>query len=692
VNASIVRKPLPISLFVCAVLPLPAQTQFRVVRPMPAVTAVYVDAARPGGSIPAALFGAFLEPIGNSINGGLSAQLLVNPSLESGLWDPANQQRLLADEPALAHLDFIRGLPLPWLPWDSKAGNRYETHAGSAANSYQSVELLGTPGHSVGLMQRIYLPAREPRRYIATAFAKSLSGNTRLTFAIRRSDGTPLAHSAVAVTSPEWTRLTTILDLDPSTVTPLQKVEFGLYLEGNARVEVDEITLTPSDAIDGFDPDVLALARHMGMTELRFGGNYSSLYHWRDGVGDPDKRLSLLNVAWGIPEYNDFGTDEFLTLCRDLHVTPQINLNMGSGTAEEAAAWAAYIRSRYRGPVIWELGNELWGPWQLGAPAVEEVAALTLAYSKAVHSDSTGDRIIATGGTPTAFTDWNAAEFSLPVGTFDDLSLHFVETNGRDSVWKPKDIASTYMVYAESFHVGAALAALAHDLGTTQHSGRVHFAMTEWLFNSMSEGEGNFTNDFPAWNNLGGAVAAGGFLNTLLRHTDQVDLADMTGMIEFAGIAKRRGRVYAQPAFYAFEMYSAAKEQMVLPVRTDTGSYAITDPHYLFANSGEVPFVDAVATQSRDGSQVTVFLVNRSLQETALQLDMGGWTGQRLHITQLSGNGTFDQNTAEQPEQIVPRESSLPTGTALTLPGQSVTRIDLQREAATHSSAHIQSP
>jgi alpha-N-arabinofuranosidase len=458
------------------------------------------------------------------------------------------------------------------LPWDANAGNRYETHVGNAANSYQSIELLGEPGAAVGLMQRLYLPVHRTRRYTANVYARRLAGSGELTFALRNQSGRELAHANTSVERGTWTKLSASLELPKDSLPPREKVDFGVYTVGTGRIEIDQLTLTPADAVDGFDPDVLALAKQMGMTELRFGGNFSSFYHWREGIGNPSARKTVINVGWGIPEYNNFGTDEFLQLCRDLNVIPQININMGSGTVKEAADWVRYIRKRYQGPVIWELGNELWGPWQVGPPTIQQLPARTLAFSKAVRAASPEDEIIATGGTPTGFADWNAAELGLPRGTFDDLSLHFVETSGRDERWKPRTIASTYMVYAKSYHVGESFGTLQQQVDSSAHRNHVHFAMTEWLFNSMAEGEGNFTSDFPAWNNLGGAVAAAGFLNTLLRHTAEIRIADMTGMIEFAGIAKHREVVYAQPAFYVFQMYSGIKGQQFLQIQTDRTS------------------------------------------------------------------------------------------------------------------------
>ena len=50
-------------------------------------TVVRVDAANTLHKIPRSIFGTFLEPIGNSIYGGLWAQILQNPSLEANLWE-----------------------------------------------------------------------------------------------------------------------------------------------------------------------------------------------------------------------------------------------------------------------------------------------------------------------------------------------------------------------------------------------------------------------------------------------------------------------------------------------------------------------------------------------------------------------------------------------------------------------------
>jgi alpha-N-arabinofuranosidase len=648
-------------------------------RPSPSVVSIQVDATSGKASVPAELFGGFLEPIGNSINNGLSAQILVNPSLERGLWNDVNLRTIYQDEPELLHLEYVRAMPVPWMPWDKKAGNRYEVHAGQAANSYLSVELLGTPDAPTGLMERIYLPVHRTRSYRISTYARRIAGKGELTFAFRLLSGEQIATAAVQTDSSEWKKYVAELVVPEGTIKPLEKVEFGVYVKDDSRVEIDQLSLLPSDARNGLDPDAVKFAKAMGMTELRLGGNFSSYYHWRDGIGDPDKRLAMINIAWGIPEYNNFGTDEFLALCRELNVVPQIDINMGSGTPDEASKWVHYIRQHYKGRVLWEIGNELWGQWQVGPPTLAQLPERTLAFSKAVRSAEPGAEIISTGETPQKFEKWHAALLTLPPKSFDNISIHFVETSGRDKTWLPLADDSAYMVYAKSYHVGETFSRMQEQVNTTSHRDSVHFAMTEWLFNSMGQGQSEFTNDYPAWINQGGAVAAAGFFNTLLQHSDVVKIADMTGMMEFAGILKRRERVYVQPAYYVFQMYAAVKGEALLPVTTDSGAYRVIEKDYAFAGYGDVPYVDVVGTISKDTNRVTLFVVNRSKQRTEIKLAIKGFSPRSVERDEISARDRYERNTEQEPDHIHPVSSNLSPGEHLSLPGESVARITLSR-------------
>jgi alpha-N-arabinofuranosidase len=131
-------------------------------KPMPKVVEVRVDPTGNLGTVPPRLFGTFIEPIDNSIDNGVIAEILVNGSLEAGLWNHAMLEQIFRDQPELIESSNSTGIPIPWQPLNRAAGNRYELHVGDAANSWQSLEIMGTPGDLTGIRQRVYLPVATP--------------------------------------------------------------------------------------------------------------------------------------------------------------------------------------------------------------------------------------------------------------------------------------------------------------------------------------------------------------------------------------------------------------------------------------------------------------------------------------------------------------------------------------------------
>jgi alpha-N-arabinofuranosidase len=182
------------------------------------------------------------------------------------------------------------------------------------------------------------------------------------------------------------------------------------------------------------------MAKEMHTPLVRFGGNFTSGYHWKDGIGPEEKRVSMLNIAWGIPEYNTLGTDEFLNFCKLIGAEPQVAVNLGSGTPEEAAAWVKYVDGKFNGDaggLHWELGNELWGTWNLGWPTLEQLPGRTHAVSDAIRKVDPKALLIATGQDPDVYEKWNAAQLTNPAGTFDYLSTHFVVTTDATLMHNP---------------------------------------------------------------------------------------------------------------------------------------------------------------------------------------------------------------------------------------------------------------
>jgi alpha-N-arabinofuranosidase len=152
---------------------------------------------------------------------------------------------------------------------------------------------------------------------------------------------------------------------------------------GTGSFHIGTVSLMPADNVDGFRPDTIALLRQLHAGFWRFpGGNFTADFDWYDSVGDRDRRPPVFDHAWNVVQSNDVGLDEFMTLCRLLRTQPYITVNAGFGDAHSAAQEVEYmngstatrlgaLRARNGHPApyhvkFWNIGNEPYGPWELG--------------------------------------------------------------------------------------------------------------------------------------------------------------------------------------------------------------------------------------------------------------------------------------------------------------------------------------
>lgn len=637
---------------VAAILPATAQiTDTGTVSSAP----IQIHITRPATpkTIPSTVFGSFLEPIGHSTYGGLWADALENPSFENGLWSAGNIANMLRARPELQRASQL-GIPLPWEPLQQAQGARYLPIWGDAANSSRSLLIMSLPDKEVGIRQMVYLPVQRELTYTGSVWLKHNQGPAKVSVSLRvhGQEDRILATQDIDAAATEWTKYTFQLALKPGQVAPLEPVDFVIALNDGARVLVDEASLMSADNIDGMDPDVIAMARDLHSPLIRFGGNFTSAYDWKDGIGPADKRVSKLNLSWGIPEYNTFGSDEFLDFCKLINAQPQIALNLGTDTPQKAAEWVQYINQHWgdhKGGLLWELGNELWGDFQVGYPTIGRVAEITRNVSEAVRHVDPTSRLIATGADEDHFHDWNAAQLTNPPGTFDYLSTHFVVTDDTQMRNASADFR-TMASLALPIGLEKQMHAIHDQIQQSPHRDHVNTAFTEWLMISNSRTGANFTN-------LGGALFAGGFLNMILRNSDIVPISDMTGIMEFGGIWRKRGQVYGAPAYWVLREYANARPETLLNVESNAPAYSVSHGVNRLSEISNVPYLDVVAAESAKGKSLVLLCVNRHLtQPLTASFDLAslGVKGQSARITTLTGENILAENDEENPNQVKP--------------------------------------
>src|SRR6202050_5558113 len=168
------------------------------------------------------------------------------------------------------------------------------------------------------------------------------------------------------------------------TIGSLDRNLFGSFLEHLGRA-INEGIYDPGSALsdaNGFRKDVMEEVRNLGVPIIRYpGGNFVSGYDWLNGVGPKKERPRMLDKAWNTVDTNEFGTNEFMAWSKKLGSPPLMGLNLGTGTAEKAAALVEYCNiekgtkwsdlRRSHGVdqphkvEHWCLGNEMDGPWQI---------------------------------------------------------------------------------------------------------------------------------------------------------------------------------------------------------------------------------------------------------------------------------------------------------------------------------------
>ena len=631
-------------------------------------------------SVPRSIFGTFLEPIGNSTYNGLWAELLRNPSFEDSLWDVKHVAEMVKDDPELSRASEM-ALPLPWEPLRYAQGSRYAPQWNDAANSYRSLLLMALPDKQTGIRQKVYLPVYRVSHYVGSVYLKPISGPGRIEVSLRERNNPDhvFDRRELLVGANGWQRYEFALDVPPRQLATLEPADFVIAASDETRVLIDQASLFPGDNMDGMDPEMIAMSRELKTPIVRFGGNFTSAYHWREGVGPRDRRVSMLNTAWGIPEYNQFGTDEFLRFCQQIGAAPQIALNLGTGTPQEAAEWVQYVNAHWAdhaGGLLWELGNELWGDFQIGYPTLPRVAERTKSFSDAVRNVDPKARLIATGGDPDVFQDWNAAQLTNPTDTFNYLSTHFVVTTNSVQAPHPSPDFIAKAVFALPVELERRLRTM-HQQFEKIGKPTVNTAFTEWLFWSS---EDQFS---PRYDNMGGAIGTGGFLNMLLRNSDIVPISDMTGIIEFGGIWKKRGRVFGVPSYWVFRMYSNADIAKLVETQSHGPTYDVDQGSTRLPKIVGVPYLDVVAAINGSGNKLTLFCVNRHLtRDLETKINLAGFRPTNATARSMFADSIYEKNDETEPEHIHPRATPLSVESAefkYTFRHESVTVIELGR-------------
>jgi alpha-L-arabinofuranosidase len=486
------------------------------------------------------------------------------------------------------------------------------------------------------------------------------------------------------------------------TIAPIDRNLFGSFLEHLGRAIYEGI-YDPgsklSDA-DGFRKDVMDEVKRLGVPIIRYpGGNFVSGYNWLDGVGPKKDRPMVLDKAWNSLNSNQFGTNEFLAWCKEVGTEPLMGLNLGTGTAEQAADLVEYCNvekgtrwselRRKHGIAEpykiqnWCLGNEMDGPWQIGHMSATEYGLKASDAARQMHYVDPSLKLIACGssgpGMPT-YLEWDREVLEQCYDYVDGLSLHRyfdnTETTGGDSA---KFLAMNLTMDRQ---IAETVAVCDLVRGHKRSPKKLWLSFDEWNV-WYRERRGDAVNGkkteaphlLEEIYNLEDALLVGGLLNTLIRNSDRVKLACLAQLINvIAPIMTNADGLFRQTIYYPYSWALQFARGAALNVLVEGSSYEVK-------GMDSVPHLDVAASHNAADGSVTAFILNRDLQK-AHDVEVV-WEDQAptrvLTTSLLTGDDLKAVNSFQSPQKVVPQSFAKPTTTGgrtkFEVPARSYTMI-----------------
>jgi alpha-N-arabinofuranosidase len=469
-------------------------------------------------------------------------------------------------------------------------------------------------------------------------------------------------------------------------LAPLHREVFGSFLEHLGRAIYEGIYDPQSKLSDsnGFRKDVLDEIKKLGVPIIRYpGGNFVSGYNWLDGVGPKANRPAVLDKAWNAINSNEFGTDEFLAWCRLAGTEPLLGLNLGTGTAEQAAALVEYCNLekgtrwsdlRRKNGIAepykvqhWCLGNEMDGPWQIGHMTATEYGLKAQDAARQMRYVDPSLKLVACGssgpGMPT-YLEWDREVLEHCYDYVDAISLHrYFGNEGQETGGDSTKFLALNLSMERQIDEVAAVCDVVR--GHKRSPKKLWLSFDEWnvwyrartgdAVNGHRQSAPHLLEEVY---NLEDALLVGGLINSLIRKAERVQLACLAQLVNvIAPIMTNQNGLLRQTIYYP---YSWALEF----ARGAALELLVESPTYDVSGVGAVSYVDVAGTHQAETGKAALFLLNRDLAKPHTVEIV--WEGSAPHAGDaivLTGSDLKASNSFEAPSRVVPQKAERPSST-----------------------------
>ncbi|HOE65101.1 MAG TPA: alpha-L-arabinofuranosidase C-terminal domain-containing protein [Candidatus Hydrogenedentes bacterium] len=616
---------------------------------------VHLDAAKRLAPVSRNLFGVFTEHLYTNVYQGAWAQIVHNPEFAPFHRWPRSVYRkpILSGEARTFGLPdeaaaYKEGIAAQWARCGKVTGEIVCT----GKSDYQRL-MLAEP--EAGLESGLYPPLHRVKHFILTLKARSETPMTARCY-LRSVDGQPLGEVAFALTS-EWTQADKTLRVaKPEGFPAGSPCVLGIRFESAGVVELDRALLFPGDHVEGWEPEVVACMKQAHIAMLRFpGGNFVSGYDWRDGVGPLDNRPTLPNPAWDEVEWNHVGIEEWMTLCRLTGAEPLMCVNAGDGSPEMArqlveycngpastewgAKRAANGHSEPYGIRYWEVGNELWGGWQVGHATATTYAERYKTFREAMRNADPSILLIANGGDR---QEWNRTLIEANGANVRSLSLHTLQAWGTPADADPARLHDELMAFAHGYDAYAGMMA-----APMAEAGLVpRIAVTELMILRDKGGEPNYATQSES-------LFTAGVYHAAMRSNGLIEIITHSALLNHGGgLRKEHSVVYANPVWHAIHLYGS--QPGTIPTPAETTAPTIETKGEWIGAPASCPALDVMGLLDENGKTWSIFVINYDREQSLrAELTIDGFPARaKTEGAVVAGDAFTAKNTFQKPTAI----------------------------------------
>ncbi|MGX7351104.1 alpha-N-arabinofuranosidase 1 [Enterococcus canis] len=430
----------------------------------------------------------------------------------------------------------------------------------------------------------------------------------------------------------------------------------------------------------GFRLDVLEKVQALNLGVIRYpGGNFTSGYNWLDTIGSTDERPRKIDLAWRGIEPNTFGLNEFFEWLKEINAEPIMTINLGTKGIDDARNIVEYcnfpggtywsdlrISHGVKEPhsvKLWCLGNELDGPWQIGAKSAYEYGRLANEAAKVMKwTDDTIETVLVGSSTPRleSYPEWDRIALEQAYDNVDYLALHnYIDKYDEDDLTRPpkneRDDTPTYLAKSHRFdrQIEEIIATCDYVKGYVRSDKTMYLAFDEWnVHNQPQKEHHDFEIGSPVdwcYFTMEDTLLFGSLGLSILRHADRVKIACQSLLVNTIPLilTDANGASWVNPTYYVMQHLSKYAKGHVLQQN-------VVGPTYNVEKMQNVSYLDTCITESTD--EIVIFCVNRSEEKQVMQVETDFELLKVIEHIEISHQDLQAKNTRETPNQIVPKQ------------------------------------